>query len=84
MCANTATDEEVLAQANSILAQLVNTSVQHVCSRHLMPRFNTLSLHDYRDLSEIFNNPTPGLIIPDYSTYGREQKINSILAQFSS
>ena len=73
--------DEIIDFSQKILAEFTDLRLGPAILRKKIARYFAYSMKDYRTLGNLFEqNEVRNLILPDYLSYGREQKINSINA----
>ena len=73
---------ELLSQANHLLKEFNLPLIKKFVSNHVQSRFFTYTLSDYHLIERLKSEKDKDVIFSDFQRFGREAKINSILAQF--
>ena len=76
--------DEILDFSQKILDEFTDLKLGPAMLRKRSTRYFAYSIKDSKILGNLFEqNEVSNLIVPDYLSYGRDQKINSITAQLA-
>ena len=76
--------DEILDFSQKILDEFTDLKLGPAILRKRSTRYFAYSVKDFKTLGNLFEqNDVSNLIVPDYLSYGRDQKINSITAQLA-